>query len=1107
MDQITFKRRLAGFFFSFLVMQAAWGQSMLTGFQSPPDSIQTSVYWYWVSGNISREGVVKDLEAMKRAGINRAFIGNVGIGGTPEGKIRLLSPEWWDILHATFQTATRLHIDIGMFNSPGWSGAGGPWVRPDQAMRYLTSSETVVHGPGIFHAALPVPADSFQDVRVIAYPRPGQYGESIAALHPAVAAVPDLSPVDSLSSLMDGRDDTEMRLPDGHEGDPLIVSISVSSSYTVRSLVLLPGRRSMRIEGAIEVKEAGGYRKIGDFDMDRSNDALNVGFNPYGPLAVSLPASLGRTFRIVFYRWTKGSGIREMTLSAAPVVASYTEKTLGKMHPTPHPFWSAYQWPVQPEAGDTGLVIDADKVVDISSSMDKQGVLRWNVPVGDWVILRTGMTPTKVVNSPAPPEGTGLQGDKMSKERVAENFDAFIGEVLRRIPEEDRASFKVVVEDSYEVGGQNWTDGMIEAFKHRHGYDPTPYIPVMMGHVVGSEDRSDRFLWDLRRFIADKVAYNYVGGLWEASHRHGLTTWLENYGHWGFPGEFLQYGGQSDEVGGEFWSEGDLGDIENRAASSSAHIYGKNKVSAESFTAAGWAYGRYPAMLKPRGDRFFTEGINNTLLHVFISQPDERMPGINTWFGTEFNRHNTWFDELDVFTTYLKRCNFMLRQGRYVADVAYFIGEDAPKMTGVRDPELPKGYSYDYINAEVIEKRLSVKNGRWMLPNGLSYKLLVLPKLKTMRPELLRRLDELVQQGGVLLGPPPERSPSLEDYGKADEEVRTLAGLMWGDMDGKGAGEGVSGIRQLVGKGKVMYGVDMQAVLDKLNLLPDCKITGSDSVLFLHRTTVTGDRTLGAADQTLGAGDIYFISNQSAGKVVVEAAFRVKGKAPELWDPLLGKVRELPAYVQEDEVTRVPLQLERYGSCFIVFRGVKGKAIARRPAATRGTGADVTENFPAPKVVADVKGPWTVRFDKASWGPVKPVVFDTLTDWAMCKDTAIKYFSGKAVYKNTFRIAETGVPLYLDLGMVRAMAKVKVNGVYVGGVWTPPYVVDIGAAVKKGVNVVEVEVVNTWVNRLIGDSRLPERERKTWMNVNPYRPDSKLESSGLLGPVRIVAGP
>jgi hypothetical protein len=998
-------------------------QEMRAGFYAPPDSIQTSVYWYWISGNISREGVVKDLEAMKRAGINRAFIGNVAVGGVPDGSVKLFTPEWWDILHAALKTATRLHIDIGMFNSPGWSGAGGPWVKRGAAMRYLVGADTVVHGPGVLLAALSA-ADSMQDVRVIAYPF--LRGRGLLA--------------------------KDVRF---HGGDSVVVGFSAGSRYTVRSLELWPERRAMRVKGVIEVAGTGGYRKVADFDMDRSNDALNVGFNPYGPLAVSVPAVAGDSFRVVFYSWTPGSGLSLVKLSEAPVVADYVGKSFGKMHPTPHPFWSAYQWPVQPVVDDEGLVIDPRRVVDVSSFV-VGGVLRWKVPPGDWVISRMGMLPTGVVNSPAAPEGTGLQGDKMSKKRVSANFDAFIGEVLRRIPSEDRRSFKVVVEDSYEVGGQNWTDGMIDSFQHRYGYDPMPYLPVMMGKVVGSEDKSDRFLWDLRRFVADRVAYDYVGGLREASHRHGLTTWLENYGHWGFPAEFLQYGGQSDEVGGEFWAEGDLGDIENRSASSCAHIYGKNTVSAESFTAAGAAYGRYPAQLKARGDRFFCEGINNSLLHVFISQPDERLPGINAWFGTEFNRHNTWFGQLDIFTAYLKRCNYLLRQGRYVADVAYFIGEDAPKMTGVRDPELPKGYSYDYINAEVIEKRLSVRDGRWVLPDGLSYKVLVLPKLKTMRPELLKRLRELVNMGGVLMGPAPERSPSLEGYGVADSVVRAIAGEMWG---------------------KVEKGGDLLSLLKGLGVPPDFQVS-SDSILFLHRRT--------------DSSDIYFISNQTGRRVEFAPVFWVLDGAPELWDPLLGSVRRLPEFTRSEGGTKVPLVLEGNGSCFVVFRKrVVGRSFSG-------------SNFPAVRVVSEVKGPWRVKFD----GLGGPVVFDSLVDWAASNDSAIKYYSGKAVYSGEFRLGRAeGRPIFLDLGVVDVMAKVRVNGVYVGGVWTPPYRVDISSAVKKGVNVVEVEVVNTWVNRLIGDSRLPVSERKTWMNYNPYRPDSQLMSSGLLGPVRVVTGP
>lgn len=297
------------------------------------------------------------------------------------------------------------------------------------------------------------------------------------------------------------------------------------------------------------------------------------------------------------------------------------------MFQTPLPYWHEYQWSVQPEVGDPSLVIDPGKVLDISAFLQGDRLI-WKAPAGEWTILRTGMLPTGVTNSPADPEATGLEIDKMSRKHVEAHFEAFMGEIYRRIPAEDRACWKVVVQDSYETGGQNFTDDFLSEFQARYGYDPLPFLPAYEGYVVGSEDRSDRFLWDLRRLIADKVAYDYVGGLRDVCHKYGLTTWLENYGHWGFPGEFLQYGGQSDEIGGEFWSFGDLGNIENRAASSCGHIYGKQKISAESFTSGGTPFSCYPAMMKQRGDRFFTEGINNTLLHVYISQPsEEREPG------------------------------------------------------------------------------------------------------------------------------------------------------------------------------------------------------------------------------------------------------------------------------------------------------------------------------------------------------------------------------------------------------------------------------------------------------------------------------------------------
>jgi len=1034
-------------------------------FKTPPDSIQTTVYWYWMSDNISKEGVVKDLHAMKSVGINRAFIGNIGYETTPYGKVKLFSDEWWDIMHTALKTATALNIEMGIFNSPGWSQSGGPWVKPSQAMRYLTSSKAVFAGPKKLDVQLEQPKGDFQDVRVIAYKTPKGYGNSIAVLKPKLSSS---AAVQNIGNLIDGSESTTTDIP---AADSFSIDLESSSDFTARSLVIYPAHKPVHLNVQLQVKKDGAYVTVKEFLVNRTNANLNVGFKPYGPVAVSIPATSGKSFRLVFSK-SNGFGLAEILLSQTPVVESYIEKTLAKMFQSPLPYWHEYQWPDQEVIDDNSLVIDPATVVDITKHMSARGQLKWDVPAGDWTIMRTGMLPTGVQNGPASPEGIGLEIDKMSKEHVASHFDAFMGELLRRIPAADRKTWKIVVEDSYETGGQNWTDGMIEKFKTNYGYDPLPYLPVIQGEVVGDQNKSDRFLWDLRRFIADRVAYDYVGGLRDVSHKHGLTTWLENYGHWGFPGEFLQYGGQSDEIGGEFWSEGELGNIENRAASSAAHIYGKVKVSAESFTAGDKPYQRYPYIMKQRGDRFFTEGINNTLLHLFIQQPsDDKVPGINANFGNEFNRHNTWFSYMDLFTGYLKRSNFMLQQGRYVADVAYFIGEDAPKMTGITDPELPAGYSFDYINAEVIHTRVKVKDGRMVLPDGMSYKLLVLPKLKTIRPELLAKIKELVAQGANILGPAPERSPSLASFPEADAKVKTMAAEIWGDVNGTTVKS------RTLGKGTVMSGMDMQTALNTLNIIPDFKSNTTDPILFIHRTAPQAE--------------IYFLSNQSEKQVSFSPAFRSVAMQPELWDPVTGRTRVLSELSANGSSTTVPLTLEPLQSVFIVFRN---------PVVANNSGAI---NFPEAKLLEEINGPWKVTFDPKMRGPEKPVIFDTLVDWTMRPEESIKYYAGTAVYSNTFRVTKPakGERIYLNFSEVSVMAKVKVNGTDVGGVWTAPWRVDITDAVVGGVNTLEISVVNNWVNRLIGDSKLPADQRKTWTNNNPYKPDSKLVPSGLTGAV------
>lgn len=1052
-------------------------------FINPGDDVQTGIYWYWLSDNISKESVVKDLESMKKAGVNRAFIGNISLPDVTPGKIKFFSEEWWDVLHTALKTATKLNIEIGIFNSPGWSQSGGPWINEEQSMRYLSSSQVTVEGGKKIIAQLKKPVEKFQDVKVIAFPTK-DYKTNITDFNAIISSEQFQKKV---GAVMDNDTSTYIDVP---LDSTIVINIETADDFTARSIVVYPSHRPLIANVKIQAKLSGNFKTIKEFIIDRGNASLNVGFNPYGSVAVSLPVTKTNCFRLIVSNqasnysksWggtpAEPGGLQEIQISSSPKIESYIEKSLAKMCQTPFPLWGQYLWPNQISDSEYDLYIHPSTVMDISKYMTADGMLDWDAPEGKWTIMRTGMVSTGVVNSPAPANGTGLEVDKMNSRHLHSHFAGFLGEIMKRIPVQDRKTWKIAVLDSYETGAQNWTDSLIEKFTSMYGYDPSPYIPVLFGNVIGDEEISNRFLWDLRRFVADKVSYEYVGGLRNISHAHGLTTWLENYGHWGFPGEFLQYGGQSDEIGGEFWSEGDLGNIENRAATSCGHIYGKSKISAESHTCGGLAYSRHPGSIKQRGDRFFAEGINSTILHVYISQPnDYKLPGLNTGFGNEFNRNNNWFSQMDVFTQYLKRTNLLLQQGLNVADVAYFIGEDVPKMTGITDPPLPVGYQFDYINAEVIEKYMTVQNGMLTLPHGTQYKILVLPKLETMRPSLLAKIKQLVTDGAIILGPAPKTSPSLQNYPEADQLVHKWASELWGTVDGR------TSKYQKFGKGIVIDGMSLGEAFDLINLIPDCKLPDNNSIHYSHRK--------------IPEGDIYFISNQSDTNKDLDIEFRVTDMQPQLWDPVTGYIRDLPSFKKNVSTTAVPLKLETNESVFVVFRKSHNKK-------SNGLSG---KNYPKPTVIDSLTGPWEVSFKAHNGDLVKTVYFDTLQDWITSSDNQIKYFSGTAIYKNNFKIAQlpVGNELFINLGSLTAMAKITINGKYAGGVWTPPYQLKITDLLVKGENEIIIEVVNNWMNRLIGDLNVPEKEKMTWSLVNPYTPQTALQPSGLLGPVKILA--
>jgi hypothetical protein len=1269
------------------------------GFANPPAQTRPWCYWYWISDNISKEGITKDLEAMARVGIGEALVGNIYLDDVPAGKIKVFTPEWWDLITHTIHEGRRTGVNIGLFNCPGWSQSGGPWIKPTQTMRYLALSEIRVTGPAKLAQKLPVPQDPFQDVAVLAFPVPQDDAASLFAKSPRVTSTPAAA---GLERIADGDVSTFVQFPEGagRGKNALTVDFELAGDFTVRSLQLVPSEEPFGADCELQAADAtGAFKSIRKFKCDRSNMVRGVGFMPRGPVAVSFPATTAKKFRVVFtsvYGSSKPS-LAEIGLSGAARLESFVEKQLGKMHSTPLPMWDTYLWRTQPEPESAGLVVPQTGVRDLTKNLSADGMLAWDVPAGEWIIQRIGMTPTGMKNSPASPEGQGLEVDKMNRSLAKYHFDSFIGEVLKRVPAKDRKAFTRVVADSYEMGSQNWTDGFGVQFKERYGYDPKPWLPVLSGRLVGSADQSERFLWDLRRLVADRVATDYVGGLRDASKPNGLGLWLENYGHWGFPGEFLKYGAESDRIGGEYWVTGDLGSIECRAASSCANTYGKPFVSAESFT-GGPPFQSSPSALKARGDWAFCEGINHFVLHVYIEQPwEDKVPGVNAPFGTEFNRHNTWFEQGKSWVDYLRRSCWLLQQGTRVTDVAYYIGDDAPKMTGARNPALPTGRDFDYINGEVIQKSLTVKNGMLTLPHGTTYRVLVLPDLDTMRPQVLHKIRDLVHAGATVFGKPPRRSPSMENYPRCDEEVRQLANELWGNANTTQSGE------RSFGRGRVIWGKSLEDIFAAAGTPADFE--SAANLRFTHRRNQDTD--------------IYFVANRRDDSLITTAAFRAGNRAPELWWPDSGRIEKPSVYDVENGIVRLPLSFGPHGSLFVVFRekaapasqrvvsvkrdgrelfgtrlaplaasptgespdnftfaawinptddttlvnetnrGVVGMGEKRNDALTAqhgemfggadhaGCGLAVGRNgvcvfehganYFAPTLVyagpirdwthvtvvyrngqphlylngkrvhtglksehivhsgasagglarfrgqlgffeqfarslsdnevaglsqtmarpaqdagglpmpleltkkgrqwealattpgqydvvfADGKhrqlnaattpaiqnlaGPWEVHFTPG-WGAPESITFDGLMDWTQHSVEGIKYYSGKATYQKTFELsaselANPGSRVILDLGEVRDLARVRLNGKDLGTLWLAPWRVDITSAVKPGSNVLEVEVVNVWNNRLVGDMALPVDQRRTVLLAHTVGKDSPLMPSGLIGPATI----
>jgi hypothetical protein len=761
------------------------------------------------------------------------------------------------------------------------------------------------------------------------------------------------------------------------------------------------------------------------------------------------------------------------------------------------------------------------KIIDLTNKLKVDGTLNWNVPPGNWTIMRLGRRNNGAITRPAPVPGLGFEADKFDTVALNAHLDNYVGKLLKKTGKpniNDAGGLKKLHMDSWEMGSQNWTPNFREEFKKRRGYDPLPYYPVYAGNIVESDEISERFLWDLRQTAQELVLEKHAGHVKAYAHKLGMKLSIEPYDM--NPTADMELGAVADVPMAEFWSKG-LGFNSSFScieSTSTGHVNGKSLIPAEAFTAQnGEGWKQYPGSMKNQGDWAFATGINRFVYHTFQNQflPDSLRPGATMGpYGVHWDRNQTWWPMVGSYHNYISRCQYVLQQGRTVADILYLTPEGSPHvfrppssaMDG--DVVIPdrKGYNFDGCSPGQLYNA-KVQSGMIVFPGGASYRLLVLPMVKTMTPALLQKITALVKDGAVIIGTPPIKSPGLSGYPMCDQQVITMAKALWGTLQ-----EPAQSTIHQFGKGKVVWGGEWAKQIN--DLYPEYELTAQLLKSMSVEQDFTANGNLRYTHRTMNNTDVYFVSNRTNEIQETTASFRTQSGSPELWDAVTGEIRPLSVYSIKGKLTQLPLKLDAYQSCFIVFTKHDNIAPSKR------------KNYSTDKLIQTLKGPWQVAFDP-KWGGPKNIQFNELVDWTQRPEDGIKYYSGTAVYHKIFDVntsvtSQKGKHVYLDLGEVNNMARVKLNGKDLGVVWTAPWRVNITNAVLKGHNQLEIEVVNLWPNRLIGDDNLPDdgikngkwpdwlikgqprtSKRFTFASAKFYGKDSPLLKSGLVGPVTL----
>lgn len=1096
--------------------------SLMSGFQNPPNGARPRVWWHWMNGNISQEGIRLDIDWMHRIGLGgfQNFDAALATPQVVKKRLVYMTPEWKDAFKLATTLADQDGLEEAIAGSPGWSETGGPWVPPSQGMKKYVWSETDVEGGKPFKGTLAHPPSvtgAFQSVGIrdmLAAPdgakaAPQFYADSVviayrkpssdiatSSLHPTLST--SAGDTADLSILSDGLLEKAVKVPiPSKVGETSWIQFAFDQPQTMRSVTF-----AMEKPTGIAAMVAG--IAAPETSLTASDDGQNFHEIAKIPDAqtpqntLSFPATKAKYFRVNFKRtqapplpdWLAGLDLSSlgMKMGDAPTSYSITELDLRSGARTNQFEEKAafvavpdlYQF-ASPEVAPADAIRKSD-VMNLTSKMHPDGTLDWTPPAGTWVVLRFGYSLLGITNHPATAEATGLEVDKLNAGFVKQYMSKYLDSYKETVGPNMMGArgIKYVITDSWEAGSQNWTDDMIAEFKKRRGYDPVPWMPVLTGAVVESSAASDRFLWDFRKTIADLISDEHYGQVEASIKERGMGHYGESHeDNRAFVADGMEVKKLDDIPMSAMWTQ--LPGVnkiqydfnaDDRESASVAHIYGQNIAAAESMTAGAAAWAWSPATLKPTADQELLNGINRFVIHESAHQPmvgKGTAPGLTLGpFGQWFNRNETWANDAGPWIDYIARSSYLLQQGHFAADLVYFYGEDS-NLTAIfheKSPDVPAGYGFDYINADALIHMLSVKDGRIVTQSGMSYRVLGLdPYSEHMSLPVLRAIHQLVEQGAVVAGPKPTDDPSLADN---QAEFHKLNDELFGD----GTGE------HHVGKGSVYAGENLGDVFQALKVAPDFDYTKPEadaSILFAHRR--------------LPEGDIYFVDNRNDRNETVDATFRISGKEPQIWHAETGK-SELVSFRIADGRTTIPLQLEPWGTVFVVFR---------KPT------KETSRSLPAKKdsQLAKLDGPWNVNFE-SDLGAPPSITLETLSPWNDNSDPGVKYYSGTGTYTKIIDAPTdwftSGSQQWIDLGDVKNLAHVMVNGKDLGVTWHAPYRVNVTGALKPGKNELTIKVTNAWVNRLIGDQQ-PGATKYTYADFKPYNAKSPLLPSGLIGPV------